>query len=135
MKVEPTKRGILGKIARIYNPLGVVAPVTLEGTLLNQDTCEAKVSWDAQLPIEPARDWLQWEQRLPQIMVSWEYDSKSAGALLGAVTKKTDQRRLTNLVTGVGHSEHKHFPAPHPGTFQGTELRDKYNFKLLVWTM
>ena len=43
-KVQSTKRGILGKIARIYDPFGLVAPVTLEGKLLYQDACEAKVS-------------------------------------------------------------------------------------------
>ena len=66
-KMEPTKRGILGKIARIYDPLGLVSPVTLEGKLLYRDACEAKVSWDAQLPIKLTQDWSRWEQRLPQI--------------------------------------------------------------------
>jgi hypothetical protein len=31
---EPTKRGILGKVARIYDPLGLVAPITLTGKML-----------------------------------------------------------------------------------------------------
>ena len=66
-KTEPTKRGILGKIARIYDPLGLVSPVTLEGKLLYRDAFEAKVSWDAQLPIKLTQDWSRWEQRLPQI--------------------------------------------------------------------
>ena len=51
-KAEPTKEGIMGKIARIYDPLGLVAPVTLEGKLLYQEACEAEVSWDVQLLIK-----------------------------------------------------------------------------------
>ena len=66
-KTEPTKRGILEKIARIYDPLGLVSLVTLEGKLLYWDACDAKVSWDAQLPIKLTQDWSRWEQRLPQI--------------------------------------------------------------------
>ena len=66
-KAEPTKQGILGKIARIYDPFGLVAPVALEGKLLYRDACEAKVSCDAQLRIKLTPDWLRWEQTLPQI--------------------------------------------------------------------
>ena len=55
-KTEPTKRGILGKIARIYHTLGLVCPVTLEGKLLYRGACEAKVSWDAQLLIKLTQD-------------------------------------------------------------------------------
>lgn len=47
---EPTKRGILGKIARIYDPLGLASPVTLGGKLLYRDACDAKLAWDKQLP-------------------------------------------------------------------------------------
>ena len=48
---EPTKRGILGKIARIYNPLGLASPVTLGGKLLYWDACDAKLAWDKQLQL------------------------------------------------------------------------------------
>jgi hypothetical protein len=40
---EPTKRGVLGKIARIYDPLGLVAPLTLTGKVLYRDVCNAKL--------------------------------------------------------------------------------------------
>ena len=45
--VQPTKRGILRKVAKIYDPLGLVAPVTLQGKLLYRDACEEKCTWDA----------------------------------------------------------------------------------------
>ena len=44
-----TKRGVLGKLARIYNHLGLVAPVTLEGKQIYREVCELKSGWDAPL--------------------------------------------------------------------------------------
>ena len=49
-KTESTKRGILGKVAKIYDPLGLVTPVTLTGKLLYRDVCNAKLAWDTKLP-------------------------------------------------------------------------------------
>ena len=48
---QPTKRGILGKVARIYDPLGLIAPMTLRGKLLYRDACEEKRARDAPLSI------------------------------------------------------------------------------------
>ena len=39
---QPAKRGILRKLAKIYDPLGVIAPITLQGKLLYHDACEEK---------------------------------------------------------------------------------------------
>ena len=47
-KANNTKRGILAKIARIYDPLGVASPLTLCGKLLYCDTCNLKIGWDEQ---------------------------------------------------------------------------------------
>ena len=44
---EPTKRGILGKVAKIYDPLGLASPVTLSGKMLFRDACDAKFAWDS----------------------------------------------------------------------------------------
>lgn len=30
-EAQPTKRGILSKLAKIYNPVGLIAPLTLTG--------------------------------------------------------------------------------------------------------
>ena len=45
----PTKRGILGKVARIYDPLGLISPTTLQGKLLYREACEQKCKWDDEL--------------------------------------------------------------------------------------
>ena len=62
---ESTKRGILGKVARVYDPLGLVAPLTLTGKLLYRDVCNAKLAWDSQLPQELSRKLMKWEESLP----------------------------------------------------------------------
>ena len=49
---QPTKRGILGKVAKIYDPLGLAAPTTLQGKLLYREACEEKCAWDAPLSAE-----------------------------------------------------------------------------------
>ena len=62
---EPTKRGIVGKVARIYDPLGLVAPVTLAGKLSYRDACNANLAWDTKLPHELSRRLMKWEESLP----------------------------------------------------------------------
>ena len=63
---QPTKRGILGKVARGYDPLGLVSPMTLGGKLLYRDGCNLRVAWDAHLPEEITHPWMRWESRLPE---------------------------------------------------------------------
>ena len=57
-KVTMTKRGILAKLAKVYDPLGLIAPVTLSGKLIYR-------AWDTRLPDELARAWRKWESKLP----------------------------------------------------------------------
>ena len=64
-KAEPTKRGILGKIAKIYDPLGLISPVTLHRKFLYRDCCDAKLPWDANLPPDLQTRWSVWKQNLP----------------------------------------------------------------------
>ena len=61
----PTKRGILGKLARIYDPLGFVAPLTLIGKRIYREVCEAKIPWETQLNNNLLRVWKHWKQQLP----------------------------------------------------------------------
>ena len=63
---EPTKRGILGKVAKIYDPLGLASPVTLSGIMLYRDACDTKIAWDRPLPSDLQAKWKKWEQGLPE---------------------------------------------------------------------
>ena len=62
---QPSRRGILGKIAKIYHPLGLVSPTTLQGKMLYCEACDGKYAWDAPLPEALARRWNKWERSLP----------------------------------------------------------------------
>ena len=66
--VPATKRGILRKLAKIYDPLGLVSPLTLEGKLIYRDVCDAKVLWDAGLSSALLGKWQTWERSLPTEM-------------------------------------------------------------------
>ena len=61
-----TKRGILAKLAKIYDPLGLVSPETLSGKLIYRAACDTKRAWDAELPRDLAKAWIKWESGLPQ---------------------------------------------------------------------
>lgn len=61
---EPTKRGILAKIAKVYDPLGLVSPVTLTGKVLYREACDLHVAWDKPLPNNLIMKWNRWEQSL-----------------------------------------------------------------------
>ena len=62
-KADNIKRGILAKIARIYDPLGAASPLTLCGKLLYHDACNLRIGWDEQLPSDLAVKWAKWESR------------------------------------------------------------------------
>ena len=64
--VPATKRGILRKLARIYDPLGLVSPLTLVGKLIYRDVCDAKLPWDANPRSVQLEKWEVWERSLPK---------------------------------------------------------------------
>ena len=65
-QAAPTKRGVLRKLASIYDPLGLVSPVTLAGKCLYRAVCCEKLAWDAQLTGTLKLKWQRWEQSLPK---------------------------------------------------------------------
>ena len=63
---ETTKRGILRGIARIYDPLGIAAPVLLKAKTFYRQACEDNLLWDKQLPESKAKQWIKWQRQLPE---------------------------------------------------------------------
>ncbi|CAB4034050.1 Hypothetical predicted protein [Paramuricea clavata] len=45
-ELEPTKRNVIGIISRFYDPLGVLAPITVKLKMFFQELCQSKVEWD-----------------------------------------------------------------------------------------
>ena len=53
----PTKRHIVGVTTRFYDPLGFVAPVTVQFKMLFQELCVSKIDWDELLAGELLIKW------------------------------------------------------------------------------
>ena len=66
MKPNVTKRELLSNLASIYDPLGLVPPVTLKGKTIYRETCKAKTAWDASLPEPQAAEYGRWVKELPR---------------------------------------------------------------------
>ena len=53
----PTKRGVLSQLARIYDPLGVASPISLQGKVLYREACKMKLGWDQKITSELLNSW------------------------------------------------------------------------------
>ena len=62
---EPTKRGVLQTLASIYDPLGIVSPVTLMGKIIFRDICDQHLKWDSELPENLRERWRRFVKNLP----------------------------------------------------------------------
>ena len=65
-KSEPTKRGVLSCLGKVYDPLGLASPVTLIGKLIFRDINGEKLSWDTEFPDPIQARWENWFQSLPE---------------------------------------------------------------------
>ncbi|XP_022816832.1 uncharacterized protein LOC111349813 [Spodoptera litura] len=62
---EPvTKRKILSDIARLFDPLGWVAPVIIVAKMLIQKLWISGIAWDEEVPCEIKKEWLTYRQEL-----------------------------------------------------------------------
>ena len=52
-------------MAKVYDPLGLVPSLMLEGKLIYREICNQKLAWDALLPDVYANRWKNWEHKLP----------------------------------------------------------------------
>lgn len=60
-----TRRGILSTVSSIFDPLGFVTPVLLEGKSILQDLCRDGVDWDDPIPDVIKAKWERWQTELP----------------------------------------------------------------------
>ncbi|XP_015125487.1 uncharacterized protein LOC107047249, partial [Diachasma alloeum] len=62
-----TKRIVSSEIAQIFDPLGFIAPVVVQGKILLQDLWKLKCSWDDPLPEEYIHRWESFRQELTEL--------------------------------------------------------------------
>ncbi|KAJ8914134.1 hypothetical protein NQ315_016212 [Exocentrus adspersus] len=62
-----TKRSILAVIAKIFDPLGLIGPVTVQAKLLIQTLWQAQIYWDEAIPEEIYRTWKTFHDSLSYI--------------------------------------------------------------------
>ena len=63
-----TKRTVLGRLARIYDPLGIAGLLTLIGKQIYRAACDTKQAWDVDLPHQLQRKYRAWETALPKAL-------------------------------------------------------------------
>ena len=59
LQAATTKRAILHCVAAVYDPLGLLSPVTIPAKILLQDLWQAKVGWDDDLPQPYLERWTE----------------------------------------------------------------------------
>ena len=63
-EVPETKRGVLRRVAMIFDPLGIVAPFTLRAKILVQRLWSLNYGWDDQLRATERHEFLEWESEI-----------------------------------------------------------------------
>ncbi len=59
-----TRRGILSTVSSIFDPLGMLAPVTLRAKEILQELCRIDLSWDDEIPDHIRMKWLKWRSKI-----------------------------------------------------------------------
>ncbi|CAB4006695.1 Hypothetical predicted protein [Paramuricea clavata] len=64
-----TKRAILSRLGRAYNPLGIISPTMIEVKRIYRDSCEEQKNWNAEFSPALTRQWNNWTKQLRDIEV------------------------------------------------------------------
>ena len=59
-----SRRFMLSQVASLYDPLGLIAPVILQGKALFQEATKFKLAWDSPVPEELLCRWTAWVESL-----------------------------------------------------------------------
>ena len=60
----PTRRGVLSTVSSIYDPMGFVAPLLVQGKQILQKLCREGVDWDDPIPERIGARWEKWRNDL-----------------------------------------------------------------------
>ncbi|XP_060761029.1 uncharacterized protein LOC132870982 [Neoarius graeffei] len=62
-----TRRGVLSMVNSLFDPLGFLAPVTIQGRLLLRELSAQASDWDSPLPEEMREKWTEWRSSLSHL--------------------------------------------------------------------
>ncbi|XP_076861369.1 uncharacterized protein LOC143514271 [Brachyhypopomus gauderio] len=62
-----TRRGVLSTINSLFDPLGFLAPVTIQGRFLLRELVSQGTDWDTPLPGEKFLKWQRWQESLQEL--------------------------------------------------------------------
>jgi len=62
-----TRRGVLSTVNGLYDPLGFLAPVTIQGRLLLRELTKQGEGWDSPLPEDLEAEWKKWKRSLQDL--------------------------------------------------------------------
>ena len=64
---HPSKRPVIQSIASIFDPLGLISPITVKMKIFFQDVCIKKFNWDEEISLELQARWYDLLIELEQI--------------------------------------------------------------------
>ena len=64
---DVTKRSMLSKLSAIYDPLGLITPILMQGKMMFQEATLYKLAWDEVFPLELREGWSRWLRSLEEI--------------------------------------------------------------------
>ena len=65
--VTYTRRGLLSKLAGVFDPLGFCSPFTIKAKILTQQLCLMGLDWDDPIPPSQLTKWKDWLSKLPEL--------------------------------------------------------------------
>ena len=63
-----TKREVLSQLAKAYDPLGIVSPMTICGKFIFRDICVKKFPWGCTTQSRPNQEVGEWKHSLPEFV-------------------------------------------------------------------
>ncbi len=64
-----TKKTILSRLGRVFDPLGIISPTMVEGKRIYRDSCEEEKSWNAEVSLALTKQWNNWTKQLRDIEI------------------------------------------------------------------
>ena len=62
-----TRRGILSTLSSVYDLIGFLAPLMLQGKAILQELCGLNLDWDEPVPEEAKKKWERWRMELMKL--------------------------------------------------------------------